>query len=467
MSEQRTKIVATIGPASFEPDVLRRMIGAGMDVARLNFSHGEYAWHRQAIANIRAAAAAVGTEVGIIADLQGPRIRTALRRPLEVSVGETVSIVTGETSAPGEIGLDSAEVVGALRSGQRVFIEDGSIRLRILRDRPSLQAEVLVGGTVENHKGVNLPDTDVPLPPLTEKDLSDLHFALERGVDFAALSFVRRAADIQRLRREMAATEAAARVKIIAKIERPEAIDNLDEIIEAADAVMVARGDLATETLPAKVVILQKDIIARCLKAAKPVIVATEMLAGMQTSPRPTRAEISDVTNAVIDHADAVMLSGETAAGRYPLKVIETMRDIIEQTEISPYDDRLLTPEEKDSPRAHAFALLSRARRSKAAIVCPEDEKLLGELSSFRPTGASCAKRRFFGESEVFFAQRRPLFLRSKCEIFFAKNSVFPEKSSRRPPQTMKTETLFRKTSGGLPIEKTEAPAGRKSAEKV
>ncbi len=400
MSFQKTKIVATIGPASVEADVLQKLILSGLDVARLNFSHGDHAWHARAIENIRHAAAQTGRQIAVMADLQGPRVRTLVEKPLEIKAGQSIRIIgSNERRLPqsGEetvLGLDSIETVEALREGQRIFIEDGLLQLKVREIfGQGVFAEVVCGGTIRNHKGVNLPDTDVPLPALTDKDKKDLKFALAQGVDFVALSFVRGVDDVKNLRARIAsaASTGSRRPQIIVKIERPEAIENLPAIISATDAVMVARGDLATETGPAGVTVLQKDIVAMSLTGGKPVIVATQMLASMETNPRPTRSEIADVTNAVVDHADAVMLSGETANGRYPVETVRMMRDIIAETEISPYDDTALsdTPPVVDGRWGivlhQARKILEEIRRrSVVNVICFEDEEMVRALSHYR-----------------------------------------------------------------------------------
>jgi pyruvate kinase len=335
---RRTKIIATIGPASTEPAVLARMIRAGMDVARLNFSHGSRAGHARAIRQIRAAATRAGRHVGLLLDLQGPKIRVGAfeRGSARLAAGSTVLLTSRRA-------LGTARIVPAVYSGLmtdvplggRVLIDDGLVELRVVgRERRGLRCRVVIGGVVGDHKGLNFPGAALSASPLTAKDRRDLAFGLAMGVDFVALSFVRRAEDIARLKRSL--RRARRPPIVIAKIERREAIDNLDEILAAADGVMVARGDLGVEYPPERVPILQKRIIEAANQREVLVITATQMLESMVHAPRPTRAEASDVANAIIDGTDAVMLSAETAVGRYPEKAIRTMARIAAEAEEVP-----------------------------------------------------------------------------------------------------------------------------------
>ncbi len=407
MYTQRTKIIATIGPASDDADVFGALVDAGLDVARINFSHGTHASNGAALKMIRSVAGAKGANVAILADLQGPRVRTVVETSEHLMSGMIVAIVpiaSGDdvhaaltaTEVPA-IGFDQPTVVAALRTGDRIFIEDGLKQLVVtdVRVDGRVLAEVRVGGEVSHHKGVNLPDTNVPLPALTRKDERDLAFLLApdvvKNVDFIALSFVRSAQDVEDLRARIAqaVAEPTERPRIVVKIERPEAVAHLEAIIQATDAVMVARGDLATETGQSNVVVLQKRIIALALRAMKPVIVATQMLASMEKSPRPTRAEIADVTNAVIDHADAVMLSGETAGGDFPRESVATMYDIIRAAEVSPYDD-VEAPLATDVVTTYLVKARDTWEHARAigadAIVCVTDDGHLARaLAHFRP----------------------------------------------------------------------------------
>jgi pyruvate kinase len=329
--DKKTKIVCTLGPTSKSVKILSEMVKAGMNVARLNFSHGDYQSHEELIRNVRAVAEKFKTPLGIIQDLHGPKIRVKnLKKPLDVKVGQTVII--GQ-----DFDLD-AEVVKSFRLRQHILIEDGLIEMEIVKIAgKKVYCSVLSPGKIQDKKGVNLPRTKLKIPILTDKDIQDLKFGLKMDVDYIALSFVRSAQDVRNLRKLIKKYNPKNfdEPKIIAKIEKPEAVKNFDTILKESDAVMVARGDLGVEMPEAQVPIIQKTIIQKALKAAKPVIVATQMLDSMIRNPRPTRAEVSDVANAVIDQTDCVMLSGETAFGRYPVQTVQQMAKIIEATEKS------------------------------------------------------------------------------------------------------------------------------------
>ncbi|MFA4817864.1 MAG: pyruvate kinase [Parcubacteria group bacterium] len=345
---KRTKIVATIGPASSSKNILKKMIESGMNVARINFSHGTYAANSELIKSIREISEKMDIPIGIMADLQGPRIRTLADDDVEIKKGETVMVsdISVRSRLPivkyKFFKLDSPGIIKTISLGNSILIEDGLMRVKVIqKSKDYLLAEVIEGGIIKNHKGVNIPDAKLKIGAVTKKDERDLKFALKSDVDFIALSFVSNRKEIESIKKKI--KKILGRnddlPQIVAKIERKEAIKNIDEIISATDILMVARGDLGIEMDESRVVIYQKDLIARCLKAGKPVIVATQMLNSMIENPRPTRAEVSDVSNAVIDHADAVMLSGESASGKYPVEAVRTMRDIIERTEESPFDD--------------------------------------------------------------------------------------------------------------------------------
>ncbi len=346
-TKKRTKIVATIGPASESEANLTKMIKEGLNVARFNFSHGEYEWHEKIMKRVRKVSQELGVNVGILADLQGPRIRVVVADDLIIKRGDEVRVCESgfcsrkdmKNGKEKVIFLDKKNIIKKLKKGQEILIEDGLIKLKVVKNDKKCLAKVANGGTIKNRKGVNIPGADLDIDVITAKDKRDLDFILKNDVDFVALSFVKNGDDIKRLR-SMIEKKAKGRCpRIVAKIERREAIDNLDEIINETDAVMVARGDLGIEMDESKIIILQKEIISKSIKLVKPVIVATQMLDSMIENPRPTRAEISDVTNAVIDHADAVMLSGESANGKYPVESVSIMKKIIEKTEESAYDD--------------------------------------------------------------------------------------------------------------------------------
>lgn len=328
---KKTKIVCTLGPASQSVKTLTEMVKAGMNVARLNFSHGDHENHALLIRNIRAAAKKLKTTITIIQDLHGPKIRVLeMAEPLSVKVGQTVII--------GEHFKLDLDVMKSIRAKQRILIEDGLIELEVEKiTGGKIYCLALSGGKIQSHKGVNLPRTKLKIPILTPKDISDLKFGLKQDVDYIALSFVRAARDVRNLKKliDKYNPKGLEKPLIVAKIEKPEAVKNFDSILRETDAVMVARGDLGVEMPENLVPIIQKTIIQKCLKAAKPVIVATQMLDSMIRNPRPTRAEVSDVANAVIDQADCVMLSGETAFGKYPVRAVAEMARIIETTEKS------------------------------------------------------------------------------------------------------------------------------------
>ncbi len=334
---KRTKIIATIGPASSSPAVIAKLIHAGMDAARLNFSHGERKDHITRIRLIRQASISAGKPIAIIQDLQGPKLRVgnmqndgvALKRGAIMTL--TAKKVVGTSSL---ISITYPRLAKDLRPGDTVLFDDGRLELRVIRRSGSgLQCKVIRGGTLKSHKGVNLPGANLILPSLSPKDRQDILFGIGRGVDYIALSFVRSASDIEATRSFI--RKAGADIPIIAKIEKPEAIRNLNEIIQAADGIMVARGDLGVEMSPEQVPLLQKLIIRACNDAEKPVITATQMLESMIENPQPTRAEASDVANAILDGTDCVMLSGETAVGKHPVQAISVMARIAVQAETS------------------------------------------------------------------------------------------------------------------------------------
>jgi pyruvate kinase len=325
---RRTKIVCTIGPATSTPDLVDRLVAAGMDAARLNFSHGTHEEHGERARLVREAQERAGRPLALIADLQGPKLRVGdLEVPRIVVEGDTLHISGEGMGAPGDLPVMPAVLTEVLQPGHEVLIDDGLVRLRIEdTDGDRIRATVEVGGAVGAHKGVNVPGVPIPVPSVTEKDLSDLEFALSIGVDYVALSFVRSAADCRGLRELLNAADAKAHV--IAKVEKAEALDELDAIVSASDAVMVARGDLGVEIGTADVPLLQKRIIIRALERGRPVITATQMLESMIHQTEPTRAEASDVANAILDGTSAIMLSGETAVGEYPVEAIEVMNRI-------------------------------------------------------------------------------------------------------------------------------------------
>ena len=334
--QRKTKIVSTLGPASSDRKTIRALIEAGVDVARMNFSHGTHEEHQERIDHVRRAANELGRDVAILQDLQGPKIRVGKIEDGSVLIHEGHKLVL--TSEKIEVGTAERVYVSypSLHSdveiGGRILLDDGLLELKVMETNGSeVITEVVVGGALRSRKGVNLPHLRTNSPALTEKDIADLEFGLEMDVDLIALSFVRDGADVTNLVRRI--RESGKRVGVIAKIEKPEAVHNFDQILDQADGIMVARGDLGIEMPMQEVPGTQKEIIKKCRQAGKPVITATQMLESMIENPRPTRAEASDVANAVLDGTDAVMLSGETAVGKHPVRVVEVMSQIIKEAE--------------------------------------------------------------------------------------------------------------------------------------
>jgi pyruvate kinase len=332
---RRAKIVCTMGPAVSSTERIRELVDAGMDVARLNLSHGTHEEHAEIYRKVRAASDETGHAIGIFADLQGPKIRLGNfeRGGEQLETGDAFTITTRDVSGTSRVaGTTYKGLPGDVTPGHDILIDDGKVRLRVESvDGSEVHTRVVVGGRVSDHKGINLPGVPVSVPAMSEKDIDDLRWALHLTVDYVALSFVRSARDADDVRKIM--TEEGIHLPVIAKIEKPQAIENLDEVIEAFDGFMVARGDLGVECPLEDVPFLQKRVVERARRNAKPVIVATQMLESMITNPAPTRAEASDVANAVLDGADAVMLSGETSVGKYPIETVRTMARIIESTE--------------------------------------------------------------------------------------------------------------------------------------
>jgi pyruvate kinase len=338
---RKAKIVATIGPASHTEQVLERLVLAGMNVARLNFSHGTHEEHAEWIARIRRVSQKLGVSVGILQDLQGPKIRVGkLSEPVQLSEGETMTLYATGTSPTANtekrIPVDFRELFDSVQPGDRLLLDDGRLTLEVVsvNEGSSLSAKVLIGGPLSSHKGINLPGVRLRIPGFTEKDEEDLAFGIAQNVDAVAVSFVRTAAEIQKVHETMERICGGKCMPLlIAKLEKPEALDNLDAILEVVDGVMVARGDLGVELPPERVPVEQKRIIRTATLHAKLVITATQMLESMINNPLPTRAEASDVANAIFDGTDAVMLSAETAAGKYPVESVRMMDRIVREAE--------------------------------------------------------------------------------------------------------------------------------------
>jgi pyruvate kinase len=335
LRRRRTKIVATLGPASCDPIVLKALLRAGVNVFRLNLSHGSHAEHRANFERVQTAAAAAGELVAVLADLCGPKIRVGrfAGGRIALDAGSHVTVTTRDVlGGPGLIPSQYTALASDVRPGDRILLDDGMLELAVESIAGSeIACRVVAGGVLKDRKGMNLPGVLVSSPALTDKDREDARFALELGVDFLALSFVRRPSDVADLKDLIAST--GATTPVIAKIEKPEALDAIDEILEASDGLMVARGDLGVELAPEAVPIVQHDLVRRAREQNKPIIVATQMLESMIEHPRPTRAEVSDVSHAVFAGADAVMLSAETASGAYPVKAVEMMDRVARQVE--------------------------------------------------------------------------------------------------------------------------------------
>ncbi|HUS58605.1 MAG TPA: pyruvate kinase [Planctomycetota bacterium] len=402
MQQRRTKIVATIGPATWERPRLEEILRAGVDIVRLNFSHANREKFAEIAAAVRDIAPSLGRPVAVLADLQGPKIRTGKLKdgkPVMLVPGAECTITTDHTDGTAErLGTTYANLPADVRAGQRILLADGTKALEVISSTGTeVRCRVIVGGLLAEHQGINLPGTDVSAPSLTEKDVDDLDFALSLKVDFIALSFVRRPEDVSALRRRI--HDRGADVPIIAKIEKPEALEHIEAIVDETDAIMVARGDLGVEMPAEQVPVEQKKLIERCNFAGKPVITATQMLESMVGSPQPTRAEASDVANAIFDGTDAVMLSAETSIGKYPVDAVKMMAKIALAVEQASYDEcrrdnqggwqlnydlvvpGLRRPGESDIGAAVADAAVSAAQRLCAS-----------EIAVFTISGATAMK---------------------------------------------------------------------------
>jgi pyruvate kinase len=386
---RRTKILATIGPASGDRDRLAALVDAGMDAARLNFSHATHDQHRSWADLIRSAGDDAGRPLALVADLQGPKLRVGdLERPSLLARGEEVVIAPEEAARDGDLPVSPAVIGEVLTAGNDVLIDDGLVRLRVEEvEDGRARCAVVVGGVVSSHKGVNLPGVVLPIPSLTPKDRSDLELALELEVDYVALSFVRKAEDVRELCQLI--DQAGSHAEVIAKIEKPEAVDALDDILAATDAIMVARGDLGVEIGPASVPLLQKRIILRSLQLGKPVITATQMLESMIEHAEPTRAEASDVANAILDGSSALMLSGETAVGAYPIEAVSYMDRIARAVEPSlGYRHQMPDPGEETTvgrAMSNAACDLAEALGARAILVPTATGRTASAVARLRP----------------------------------------------------------------------------------
>lgn len=393
--DRKAKIVATLGPATETPDKIEALLRAGVDVVRLNLSHGTVDGHEKAVSTIREVSARVDRPVSVLLDLQGPRIRTGKNPggPLTLTEGQSVRLAPEGASADGpSITTTYENLYRDVSPGDRVLIDDGLIELRVtgITDK-TVECEVVYGGEVKSHKGINLPGVEVSAPSLTEKDLEGIDMGVRAGVDYIALSFVRRASDVAMLK-DYLKEKGTPEMPVIAKIEKAEAVEALPEILKVSDGVMIARGDLGVELSAEKVPVLQKSIINEANQADKLVITATQMLDSMISNPRPTRAEASDVANAVFDGSDAVMLSGETAVGKHPVKAVEIMVKIIREAEGTIDQKPYLMRRERGTMESFAHAVCFAAYaassevESRAIVVFTQSGHTAQLLSKLRPT---------------------------------------------------------------------------------
>ena len=392
----KTKIVSTLGPASNSPEILLAMIRAGMDVARINFSHGSHNEHLKTLKHLRKARKLSREPITVILDLQGPKIRIGAVKTgtVELKPHQRITITTKEIEGNEHVlSTTYKHLPHDVRQGNRILLDDGKIELRALSvHRNEIQFNVVTGGMISSHKGINLPGIPVSAPSLTEKDKQDLLFAFSHDVDYIALSFVRKADDISDLREFIIKHGPSSRkMPIIAKIEKAEAITNIEEILKEADAVMVARGDLGVELPPEDVPLLQKMIVRRCNELGKPVIIATQMLESMMNSPTPTRAEASDVANAVLDGTDAVMLSGETSIGKYPVRTIEVMDRIIRKTQDQQQQHAKYNPDwipstHEYDPLSRSACLLADQLNASTIVALTHSGSTAAHVAKFRPS---------------------------------------------------------------------------------
>ncbi len=392
---RRTKMVCTLGPSTDSAEMVEKLIRAGMNVVRLNFSHGDHEGHLRNINRVREISDRLGENIAILMDLQGPKIRTGRMKDDGVYLEKDSEIILTPDDVPGDqkmVPVDYPYLMQDVEPGNTILLDDGLLELRITGlSEAGINARVIHGGLLKSRKGVNLPDVKTSVPALTDKDRMDLQFGLSHGVDFVAISFVRSADDVRDLVDQVRLQESQA--GIIAKIEKPEALNEIDAIIELADGVMIARGDLGIELSSEKVPLIQKQIIRRCKMAGKPVITATQMLESMMQNPRPTRAESSDVANAVLDGTDAVMLSGESAVGKYPLAAVETMDKICRTVEANArniyYTLEFTRPEWKEKQIiesiSHACVTIGEAIEARAIATITHTGRTAHRIAKFRP----------------------------------------------------------------------------------
>lgn len=419
---KRTKIVATLGPASNNKQTITKLIEAGANVLRLNFSHGSHDDHRKVKEYIREIGREKDYHVGILQDLQGPKIRIGLMKDggVEISDGQQLIITTEEVEGNAErVSTVYKEIVNDVKAGDTILIDDGNIELKTVSvSNGEVVTEVVHGGVLKSRKGINLPDTEVSAPSLTEKDLEDLQFGLSLNVDWVALSFVRKADDIRQLKKII--EEAGKETKVVAKIEKPEALRNIDEIIEETDGIMVARGDLGVEIPMHEVPLWQKKIVEKCNQAAKPVIIATQMMESMIENPRPTRAETNDIANAVMDGADALMLSAESAAGKFPVEAVQKMSETIMavESEANSIYNRYYDKQFESSTRVNDLLIRAACRLAEnteaRALVC---------MTKSGYTGFRTAMHR--SRAEIYLFTNNEKLLHQMCLVWGVKTFFY------------------------------------------
>ncbi len=384
---KKTKIVATLGPATASEEMIEKLINEGVDVFRFNFSHADHKTHKENLQKVRKVSEKLNRHVAVLQDLSGPKIRIGeVKEPFPVSYGDIIKIVKEKVVGTKEkISINHPEILDKLKEGDMIYIADGLIRLEVVdTNKEGITAKVLVGGVISSRKGVNFPKVKLDISSLTEKDIKDVKFGVKEGIDIIALSFVKNPEDV--LKAKEIIKSYGGDQPLFAKIEKHEAVENIDGIIEVADGIMVARGDLGVEIEMEKVPVIQKMIIKKCNEAGKPVITATQMLTSMLNSPRPTRAEVSDIANAVLDGTDAVMLSDETAVGKYPVEAVKVMKKTIIETEsIYNFHREYESIKDKTQSIAYSATKLSQRLSAKAIVAFTKSGRTARNVSKFRP----------------------------------------------------------------------------------
>jgi pyruvate kinase len=433
----QTKVICTVGPASDSVEILLQLIDAGMDVVRLNFSHGSHEQHRKVIENVKEASRRTGEHITLMQDLSGPKIRTGTLKDktVELKTGASLSITIDDTPGTArKISTTYKLLPKDVKKGDTILLDDGKMRLQVVgKSEREVECVVVHGGILSERKGMNLPGVKTSVSSFTEKDVEDLKFGLANGIDYVALSFVRTAEDVRQLREVIIReVQKGVRVPIVAKIEKPEAVNAIDSIIDEADVVMVARGDLGVELPPEDVPPVQKMIVRKCNEAGRPVIIATQMLESMIENPRPTRAEANDVANGVLDGADCVMLSGETSVGKYPVEAVQTMDRIIQRAESQRTDSLHLEDSGEDGEGmfnavARAACVIARQVNAKAIVPITHSGATAMRISKYRPLArivAVTARDRILRRLNLVWGVRgivMPDFDRSETDVAFKK----------------------------------------------